>query len=62
MPLSRGVYRCGPFVLLLILIAAGASGQQTYVTRFDQFDGYTHIESPLVSLAEMASTHNSAHE
>jgi hypothetical protein len=52
MQLSRGVYRCGPFVLLLILTAAGASGQQTYVTRFDQFDGYTRIESPLVSLAE----------
>ena len=37
---------------LLLFIAVNASGQQTYVTRFDQFDGFTYLNSPLVSLEE----------
>jgi len=49
---KRGIYRCTVLVSLQILLAATASGQQTYVTRFDQFDGYTYLNSPHVSLAE----------
>lgn len=37
---------------LLGLLAAVASGQETYISRFDQFDGYTYLNSPVVSLAE----------
>ena len=47
-----GFPRRAALPLLIILLAAIASGQQTYVTRFDQFDGYTYLNSPLVSLAE----------
>lgn len=39
-------------LVLPFILSAAASGQQSYVARFDQFDGYTHINSPLVSLAE----------
>ncbi len=38
--------------LLLFLLAAVASAQQSYISRFDQFDGYTYLNSPVVSLAQ----------
>lgn len=42
------------FALLavLLLAAAPAFGQQTYVTRFDAFAGYTNLNSPHVGLVE----------
>lgn len=46
------VLRHAAVPLLLILLAAGAMGQQTYVTRFDLFTGYTYLNSPNVSLGE----------
>ena len=49
---SHRFYRWAAVVLLQCLLAAGALGQQTYISRFDQFDGYTYLNSPLVSLAE----------
>ena len=52
MPQSHGWYRCAAVLLLLCLLAAGALGQQSYISRFDQFDGYTYLNSPMVSLAE----------
>ena len=39
-------------VLALVLAAAPAYGQQTYVTRYDLFAGYTFLDSPHVSLFE----------
>jgi hypothetical protein len=36
----------------LLLVAAPALGQQTYVTRFDTFAGYSFLYSPHVSLFE----------
>jgi len=44
--------RWAAVLLLQCLLAAVALGQQTYISRFDQFDGYTYLNSPLVSLAE----------
>ena len=44
-----------PLVLLTLavtLLASRASGQQTYVTRYDLFAGYTFLDSPHVSLFE----------
>ncbi|HTS63910.1 MAG TPA: hypothetical protein VMH28_17930 [Candidatus Acidoferrales bacterium] len=38
--------------MLIILLAANVLGQQTYVTRFDLFTGYTYLNSPHVGLAE----------
>ncbi len=37
---------------LLLLFAACAFSQQTYVTRFDAFAGYTYFNSPKIGLAE----------
>jgi hypothetical protein len=37
---------------VLLLAAAPAFGQQTYVTRFDAFGGYTYLNSPHVGLRE----------
>lgn len=39
-------------VLSVMLVASRASGQQTYVTRYDLFAGYTFLDSPHVSLFE----------
>jgi hypothetical protein len=44
--------RYGWVLLLIALLAVSASGQQTNVTRFDLFTGYTYLDSPHVSLAE----------
>ena len=52
MPKRHRVSRFAAFPLLLCLLAAVASGQQSYISRFDQFDGYTYLNSPLVSLGE----------
>jgi hypothetical protein len=52
MSLVRPFRVCAAVLLLELLLAAAAFGQQTYVTRFDQFDGYTYLNSPLVSLSE----------
>ncbi len=38
--------------LVLLLLPSPASGQQTYVTRFDAFAGYSFLDSPHVSLFE----------
>ena len=38
--------------LLIMVLATCAAGQQTYVTRFDLFTGYTYLNSPHVGLAE----------
>ncbi|HEV2426124.1 MAG TPA: hypothetical protein VGZ29_14935 [Terriglobia bacterium] len=38
--------------IVLTLLASPASGQQTYVTRYDVFAGYTFLDSPHVSLFE----------
>ncbi len=38
--------------LAVTLLASRASGQQTYVTRYDLFTGYTFLDSPHVSLFE----------
>jgi hypothetical protein len=37
---------------VLLLAAAPAFGQQTYVTRFDAFAGYAYLNSPHISLPE----------
>jgi hypothetical protein len=37
---------------VLTLSAAPGSAQQTYVTRYDLFAGYTFLDSPRVSLFE----------
>ena len=39
-------------VLTLALVTSRAYGQQTYVTRYDLFTGYTFLDSPHVSLFE----------
>jgi hypothetical protein len=39
-------------LLLTLPLAMSALGQQTYVTRFDLFTGYTYLNSPHVGLAE----------
>jgi len=49
---SHRTYHWAAASLLQCLLAAVALGQQTYITRFDQFDGYTYLNSPMVSLAE----------
>ncbi len=44
-----------PMALLPLALAVASLpgfGQQTYVSRFDLFTGYTHLDSPLVSLQE----------
>ena len=46
------ISRCVARPLLLSLLAISAPGQQTYVTRFDSFAGYTYLNSPHVGLAE----------
>jgi len=48
-------FRLMPLVLLILavtVLASRASGQQTYVTRYDLFAGYTFLDSPHVSLFE----------
>lgn len=37
---------------VLLLAAAPAFGQQTFVTRFDAFGGYTYLNSPHIGLPE----------
>ena len=49
---GRGTVRRAAVPLLIFMLAAAVWGQQTFVTRFDQFDGYTYLNSPKVSLAE----------
>jgi hypothetical protein len=39
-------------VLAVILLAAPALSQQTYVTRYDAFLGYTYFNSPAIGLVE----------
>ena len=39
-------------VLAMILLTIPAFGQQTYVTRYDIFTGYTYLNSPKISLPE----------
>ena len=39
-------------ILALALVASPAYGQQTYVTRYDLFAGYSFLDSPHVSLFE----------
>lgn len=44
-----------PMAVLPLALAAASLpgfGQQTYVSRFDLFTGYTHLDSPAVSLQE----------
>jgi len=38
--------------LTLMLLASPCFGQQTYVTRYDAFAGYTFLDSPAISLFE----------
>ena len=38
--------------LTLVLLASPCFGQQTYVTRYDAFAGYTFLDSPAISLFE----------
>jgi hypothetical protein len=38
--------------MLLLFFGACAFGQQTYVTRFDAFAGYTFLDSPIIGLWE----------
>lgn len=38
--------------LVLLLLPSPVSGQQTYVTRYDAFGGYSFLNSPKVSLFE----------
>jgi hypothetical protein len=38
--------------LALLLLAPSIFAQQTYVTRFDAFTGYTYLNSPQISLPE----------
>jgi len=52
MQLNVRVTRWAMLPLLAILMGASAWGQQTYVTRFDAFAGYTYLNSPHVGLAE----------
>jgi hypothetical protein len=49
---SHTSFRWAAILLLECLPAAGALAQQTYISRFDMFDGYTHFSSPIVSLSE----------
>lgn len=47
--------RLRPMALLPLVLAAASLpgfGQQTYVSRFDLFTGYTYLDSPAVSLGE----------
>jgi hypothetical protein len=46
------ISRCAAVPLLLFLLAISAPGQQTHVTRFDLFTGYTYLNSPHLGLAE----------
>ncbi len=52
MQISFKISRHAAVPLLVLLLAATAWGQQTYVTRFDLFTGYTYLNSPHVGLAE----------
>lgn len=52
MELNLRFTRWAAVVLLILLPAAAALGQQTYVTRYDLFTGYTHLNSPHVGLGE----------
>ena len=45
-------HRWAAVPLLLLMLAATVSGQQTYVSRFDFFGGYTYLDSPKVGLSE----------
>ena len=49
---SHRPYRWAAALLLQSLLAAGALGQQTYISRYDLFGGYTYLNSPVVSLSE----------
>ena len=49
---SFRISRYAAVPLLAFLLAATGWGQQTYVTRFDLFAGYTYLNSPHVGLAE----------
>src|SRR5262249_26318103 len=44
--------RVAAIPLLVLLLASAAWSQQTYVTRFDLFTGYTYLDSPKVNLGE----------
>jgi hypothetical protein len=44
--------RRAALLILFSLSAATLTGQQTYVTRFDAFAGYTYLNSPHVGLVE----------
>jgi hypothetical protein len=46
------LHRYAAVSLLILMLAATVSGQQTYVTRFDLFTGYTYLDSPKVGLSE----------
>jgi len=49
----RSRLTCGALLLMAMAVAPPqAFGQQAYVSRFDLFTGYTHLDSPLVSLQE----------
>jgi hypothetical protein len=50
----RPAVRTAPLVLAAALLTAvpAAFGEQTYVTRFDAFTGYTFLNSPQISLME----------
>jgi hypothetical protein len=39
-------------LVALVMLALPLFGQQTYVTRYDVYTGYTYLNSPKVSLAE----------
>lgn len=41
-----------PISLLLLALAPGASGQQTYVARYDLYGGYAFLDSPGIGLFE----------
>jgi len=52
MPPKSHLLRSAGALTLPLLFTVCAFGQQTYVTRFDLFTGYTYLNSPKVSLAE----------
>ncbi len=43
---------CTRFLVLGLMFALQALGQQSYVGRYDLFAGYTYLNSPQISLAE----------
>ncbi len=51
-PRRTALSRLTLITLLALLLAQAAAAQQTYVTRYDAFVGYTYLNSPAISLAE----------